>query len=265
LDQKQSIREQVISTFSKIKVQRANSFILYFQNYSNTYASVQELKQKYDDAISAFYEAKINSTKFADKKLVGLQIATRPDCINDEIAELLNSYRGSLHVSVELGLQTINDDSANFLNRCYTSIDFQNAIRTLRKHDIDCIAHIIVGLPAKSGRESHEDIIRTINFINGLDIQGIKIHSCYVVGGTVLKDLYDKGTYTPLSLEEYKQELVYILTHLRKDIVIHRITGDAPKDILVAPSWNSHKKLVINGITKIFEKEDLYQGMYYKS
>ena len=162
-----------------------------------------------------------------------------------------------------MGLQTVNDDNENFLNRCYTSIDFSNAVKILRKNNIDVIAHIMVGLPKADGRESHEDIIKTINFINQQDIQGLKIHSCYVVKNTILEKLYKEKRYVPIQLETYLDELAFILTHVSPNLVIHRISGDAPKEILVAPEWNSHKKYVLNGIYKLFKEKDLWQGKYY--
>ena len=117
----------------------------------------------------------------------------------------------------------------------------------------------MVGLPG----ESHQDIVLDVNFINKLDIQGLKIHSTYVTNDTKLNKMYEDDTYSPISLDYYLDELCYIITHIRKDIILHRISGDAPKDMLVAPSWNSHKKLVLNGIDKILRERDLYQGMYY--
>ena len=255
-----SINDQVKAAFNSIKIQRANSFIIYFQNYSNTYDSVEVLKKKYDEAINAFID---NSKEYPDKKLVGLQIATRPDCIDEKIAKLLSDYSTKMYVAVELGLQTANDDN-NFLNRCYSNSDFENAVKTLNKYNIPVIAHIIVGLPTKSGTESHEDIINTVNFINKQNIHGLKIHSCYIVKNTILEKLYMENKYIPITLEYYLEELSYILTHISPNLVIHRISGDAPKDILVAPSWNTHKKLVLNGIYKLFKVENLWQGKFYE-
>jgi len=118
----------------------------------------------------------------------------------------------------------------------------------LNKYDIDVIAHIMVGLPkfGSNTHETHEDIVKTVDFINTQNIQGLKIHSCYVVKNTYLEKLFLEKKYTPLTLDEYINELKYILTHISKDIVIHRISGDAPKDILVAPEWNKHKKWILN-------------------
>ena len=217
------------------------------------------MKRIYDEAINAF---KMYSN--GPKKLVGLQIATRPDCINEEIAKLISSYKNELYVAVELGLQTANDNN-NFLNRCYSNTDFENAVKILNKYDIDIIAHIMVGLPKQGSNthENHDDIINTVKFLNSQRIQGLKIHSCYVVKNTYLETLYNEKEYTPLSLEEYLDELSYILTHMSPDIVIHRISGDAPKESLVAPEWNTHKKWILNGIYKKLKEENLWQGINY--
>ena len=241
-----SIREQTISYFSSYRSKRANKFILYFQNFSNTYAPLQVLKEKYDTAIDTFNEIKAKNEieGIQNKEIVCLEIATRPDCITEEIAKLLESYKSKLDVTVELGLQTANDETGKMINRCYNTSDVVKAVSTLRKYAIDVIIHIMVGLP----NETHKNIEETVKFINNLDIQGVKIHSTYVVKDTKLCELYEKGLYTPPSFEEYIAELKYILNSLREDIIIHRISGDAPKDLLVAPEWNSHKKMVINEI-----------------
>ena len=145
------------------------------------------------------------------------------------------------------------------INRCYSCFDFINAVKLLNKYNIDVIAHIMVGLP----NETFEDIQNTVKFINLHNIQGIKIHSTYVVSDTKLCDMYNLNTYVPISLDYYLDALVYIITHINNNIVIHRISGDAPKDILVAPNWNTHKKLVLNGLDKRLKEENLYQGIYF--
>ena len=157
-----------------------------------------------------------------------------------------------------MGLQTSNDEIGNFINRKYSSHQFKQAVQILNKYNIDIVAHIMVGLP----NETFSDIIDTVNFINVLPIQGVKIHSTYVVKNTLLADLYYKELYEPISLEYYLKCLVYIITHINPNFVIHRVSGDAPKDILVAPDWNIHKKWVLNGLDKILNEDDLWQGMY---
>lgn len=241
-----NISEQVTNHLNSYRGQRANKFIAYFQNFTNTYAPVDILKKRYDSAL-------------IDKRIVGIQVATRPDCINEEIVKLLASYKPNYYVCVELGLQTSNDETGKLLNRQYTSLDFIYAVSLLNKYNIDVITHIMVGLP----NETFDDVKNTVDFVNSLNIQGLKIHSTYVIKDTYLYNMYVSGKYIPLTLEEYLNSLTYILTHVNSNIVIHRISGDAPKDILVAPSWNSHKKLVLNGIEKILKEQNLYQGIYF--
>ncbi len=250
------ISEQVKNYFKSYKAERANKFIVYFQNFTNTYDTLENLKMKYDSAL-------------IDNRIVGLEVATRPDCITEDIAKLLKSYADKYYVCVELGLQTADEKIGNLINRCYTNKDFTNAIYILNKYDIDIVTHIMIGLPNPTSGVDKEndyskDIKSTVNFLNQYNIQGLKIHSCYVVKNTKLEELYNLGKYTPISLEQYLTECAYVITHINPNIIIHRISGDAPKDLLVAPSWNSHKKWIINGLEKYLKENDLYQGMYYR-
>lgn len=226
--------------------QKANKFIAYFQNFSNTYADIETLKRKYDEALQ-------------NPKIVALAVATRPDCITEEIAQLLKSYSDKYYVYVELGLQTANDETAQIINRGYTSDVFTKAVKILNQYNIDVVTHIMVGLP----NETFDDIQNTIDFINKHNIQGLKIHSTYVIKDTKLCELYEAGNYIPLTLEEYITTVTHILTHISPDIIIHKISGDAPKDLLVAPEWNLHKKWIINGITKKLIQDNLWQGKYF--
>jgi radical SAM protein (TIGR01212 family) len=195
-----------------------------------------------------------------DDKIVGIFIATRPDCINEEIVKLLSTYSKKYYVCVELGLQTSNDNTGKIINRCYSSNDFTKAIELLNKYNIDVITHIMIGLPT----EQRKDLENTIQFLNQHNIQGLKIHSTYIVKNTVLEKMYLNNQYTPITLENYLEDLVYVITHINPNIIIHRISGDAPKDTLVAPEWNTHKKLVLNGLDRILKENNLYQGMYFK-
>ena len=246
-----SISEQVRYYFTTYKAKRANKFIVYFQNFTNTYDTIENLKLKYDSAL-------------IDDRIVGLEIATRPDCITEDVVKLLNTYSNKYYVCVELGLQTANEKNGDFINRCYSNSDFTRAVSLLNKYNIDVVAHIMIGLPSPNSKaESIEDVASTVAFLNNHQIQGIKIHSCYVVKNTKLEDLYNSGKYSPLSLDDYLKQCAYVITHINPNVIIHRISGDAPKDLLVAPSWNSHKKWIINGLDKLLRKENLYQGMYY--
>lgn len=241
-----NITKQVQDFFASYKAERANKFIAYFQSFTNTYDTIPNLKAKYDAAL-------------IDDRIVALAIATRPDCINKEVIQLLKSYSDKYYVWVELGLQTSNDDTAKFINRGYSSIDFTNSVKLLNDAGIDVVTHIMVGLP----NETMDDLQNTVNFLNHHNIQGLKIHSTYVVKNTVLSELYEKGEYEPISFDYYMECLTYILTHISPDIVVHRISGDSPKDLLVAPSWCLHKKWVMNGLNHMLPERGLWQGMYY--
>ena len=241
-----NITEQVENYFKSYKSERANKFIAYFQNFTNTYDSVENLKNKYNAAL-------------IDNRIVGLAIATRPDCINEDIVKLIKSYSNKYYVWVELGLQTSNDETGKIINRGYSSDQFTKAVSLLNKYDIDIVTHIMIGLPG----ETHADLENTVNFINKHKLKGLKIHSTYIVENTVLNEMYKKGDYTPISFEYYMEELCFVITHINPDLVIHRISGDAPKDILVAPEWNIHKKWFINGLDKMLKEKNLWQGKYY--
>ena len=268
-DQTLSISTQVKNYFNSYKAERANKFIAYFQNFTNTYDSIENLKKKYDSAL-------------IDNRIVGLEVATRPDCITEDIAKLLKSYTDKYYVCVELGLQTADEEIGKFINRCYTNEDFSHAVALLNKYGIDVVTHIMLGLPnntyeskSKQYKPDNEifyqflnsnfasDTIKTVNFINNHNIQGLKIHSCYVVKNTKLEELYKAEKYIPLRLEEYLEGCAYVITHINPDVVIHRISGDSPKDLLVAPSWNLHKKWIMNGLDKLLREKNLYQGMYF--
>lgn len=243
-----NISEQVQNYFKSYKAERANKFIVYFQNFTNTYDTTQNLKNKYDAAL-------------IDNRIIGLSVATRPDCINEDVCKLLHGYLDKYYVYVELGLQTSNDKTGNLINRGYTSDQFIRAVKLLNQYSIDVVAHIMVGLPG----EDFEDIKNTVEFINKLPIQGLKIHCTYVVKNTQLAEMYQKRAYLPITLEDYLDSVCYILTHISPSIVIHRVSGDAPKDLLLAPDWNLHKKWILNGLDKMMKEQDLYQGKYYKS
>lgn len=241
-----SIREQVQNGL-EYKKDRAGKFIAYFQNYTNTYDTIENLKDKYNQALIS-------------DKIVCLAVATRPDCINEEVCQLLASFKEGRDVWVELGLQTANDETGKLIHRGYDAKEFTKAVTLLNQYKLDCIAHIMIGLP----NETHQDLENTITFLGEHNIQGIKIHSTYVVEKTKLAEMYKNREYEPMSLEYYIEEACFVISHLNPEIVIHKISGDAPKDILIAPSWNLHKKWIMNGIDKYLRENDLWQGKYYK-
>lgn len=243
---REDISLQVTSFLNSYKAKRANKFIAYFQNFTNTYASIDQLKAKYDSAL-------------IDDRIVAIDIDTRPDCINEEVCKLLSEYSKKYYVYVELGLQTSNENTHKLINQHITNDDFLRAVSLLRKYKIDVVVHVMVGLPG----ESHEDIVNTIDFLKEVDYQGIKIHSTYVIENTVLETMVKNGSYIPMEREEYIEELMYILTHIRKDIIVHRITGDPPKSVLVAPLWATQKKLIINHIENLMKDKNLSQGCLF--
>lgn len=252
-----NISNQITQYFQTYRSKRANKFISYFQNFTNTYNSVENLKKKYDSAL-------------IDDRIVALDIATRPDCINDDVAKLISSYMPKHKVFVELGLQTSNDNTAKIVNRGYESSVFTDAVKILNKYNIPVICHIMVGLPNEQklikvdNFDVFKAIVDTVNFINKHNISGLKIHSTYIVKNTVLNKLYEGNKYKPITYEEYMSNLTYIITHINPEIIVHRISADPPEDLLVAPEWCLHKKWVLNGLDKLLKESDLHQGMFYK-
>lgn len=224
-------------------------YIVYFQANSNTYKPVNELKDLFEKAITL------------DKDIVGIDIATRSDCINEEIASYLGSLNKKIDVTVELGLQSSNEETSKRINQLETNQEFINAVTLLRKENIEIVVHIINGLPG----ETITDMINTIHFINKLDIQGIKFHSLLVLKDTKLYEEYKEKPFKMLSLEEYVDITVKQITLLKDNIIIHRLSADGKLDDLISPLWTRKKLVVMNEIDKKLRKEKLYQGMNYKN
>ena len=245
INAKASISEQVKSSLSAAK--EGEEFVAYFQNFTNTYADVGTLRERYDAAL-------------IDERIKALAIGTRPDCIDEERAALIASYKSKYEVWVELGLQTSDDDTASLINRGYKSEVFERARKILDKNSIPVVVHLIVGLPG----ESLENVKNTVRFINKFKLWGIKIHSIYVMRGTKLADMYERGEYSPPSLSEYVEGAVYILTHVSPSLTVHRVTGDCPKDMLLAPDWNKSKSEIINAINEEMKKRAWWQGSLYE-
>ncbi len=241
IDAALSIKEQVTAALQKASPDE--KFVAYFQNFTNTYADVDTLKERYDAALT-------------DERIAVLAIGTRPDCIDEEKAALIASYRDKREVWVELGLQSASDKTAEIINRGYKTEVFEKACRILSDAGIKVVAHVIIGLPD----EGMEEVEETVDFLTRLPIWGLKIHSIYVMEGTRLADMYKRGEYTPPSLDEYTEAAVYVLSHVPSDVVIHRLTGDCPKDMLIAPEWNRDKHAVIDAINKKMKERGLSQG-----
>ena len=245
IDPTLSIRSQVKNALEGARDDA--KFVAYFQNFTNTYAPTDILKERYDAAL-------------IDERIKVLAIGTRPDCIDEEVATLIASYKERLDVWVELGLQSACDETAERINRGYKTEVFDRAVKILDRHGIPVVAHMIIGLPGEGAAEVGD----TVDYLVRLPLFGVKIHSIYVMRGTRLAEVYERGEYEPPSLSEYVECVGYALSHLPPDIIIHRLTGDCPHDLLVAPEWNRDKHKIIEKIKEYMTENGLYQGIYYK-
>ncbi len=249
-DKSLSIKEQ----FNQVKTLMENNwndclYIAYFQANTNTYDTVDRLRSLYETALSL------------DDKIVGLSIATRCDALDDEIYDLLSEMNELTYLQIELGLQSINEDTASFINRAHSLKCFDDAVKELRKRNIEVVVHIINGFH----NETEDDMLATIHHLNKLDIQGIKIHLLHVMKNTALGKMYLEKPFKMLSLEEYVDITVKQIEILNPNIIIHRLTGDAPKDLLIEPQWSLKKFVVMNEIDKKLRRDNSYQGIKYKN
>ena len=251
-DRNLSIKEQFYQITEKLKDKwKEGSYIAYFQANTNTYGTVSELKKRYDQIIK--------DGKLLDEKIKILSIATRPDCLDNDVLNLLNDLNKSIPLWIELGFQTSNESTANYINRGYNNECFVNAVNNLKKLGITVIVHIINGLP----NETKTDMINTVKFLQNLNIDGIKIHMLHVIKNSPLGLIYLESPFPLLSLEEYVDVTINQLRLLPPNMVIHRITGDADKNELIAPLWTLKKFVVMNEIDKKMRKENVYQGDLY--
>ena len=221
-------------------------YIAYFQAFTNTYAPVERLRKVYYEALE-------------NENIRGLSIATRPDCINDECLELLKELSEKTYLCVELGLQTSNNDTAKLINRGYENKVFEEVVNKLSSINCDIVVHVIIGLPY----ETEEDVINTIKYINKFPIKGVKLHLLHILKNTQLAQMYYSNYFSVLTLDEYTDIIVECIRHLRKDIIIYRLTGDGPKDLLIAPIWSRDKKKVLNTISHKLKIKNVHQGEAY--
>ncbi|MEE8573953.1 MAG: TIGR01212 family radical SAM protein [Thermodesulfobacteriota bacterium] len=226
----------------------ADSFIAYFQMGSNTYAPVDKLRSLYTEALS-------------HPKVVGISVSTRPDCITEEILDLIEELSKRTELWLELGLQSSNDVTLKRINRGHTSDAFKDAARGATARGIKVTAHLIVGLPG----ETREDQLRTIDFISDLDIWGVKFHQLQIVKGTHMEEAYNRGEITLQGLEEYAHVVVECLEHLSPETVIHRLSGDTPRELLVAPRSSGDRLEISRRIEELLEERDTHQGTSYKN
>ena len=224
------------------------AYVAYFQAFTNTYAPVEELRQKYEEALSC-------------EGVEGISIATRSDCLPEDVLELLSELNQKTRLWVELGLQTSDEDSARFIRRGYPLSVFEKAVHDLAGRNIPVIVHVILGLP----NETRETVLKTIDCINQLPVQGIKLQLLHVLSDSDLAEIYNNGDYTPLTKEEYISLVGDCIAHLREDIVIHRLTGDGDKNTLLAPLWSLRKRDVLNSLHKYLKDNNIRQGMSVKN
>ena len=243
-----TIRQQLDAGKQQLLLKRpVNSYIAYFQAFTNTYAPVGYLESIFTEAIE-------------DPDVKVLSIATRPDCLGDDVIALLQKLNCIKPVWVELGLQTIHPVTAGFIRRGYKTEVFDQAVQRLRTAGIEVIVHVILYLPG----ETEDMMLATIEHLNRSDIQGIKLQLLHVLKGTDLATDYLAGKFSVYTMEEYLDLLIDCLEHLSPDIVIHRLTGDGPKDLLIAPLWSSKKRTVLNTLHHECKIRHAYQGRLYK-
>ncbi len=243
-----SITEQIeAGRVPMMKKYKARKFIVYFQSYTNTYAPVPHLKQMFDQALSC-------------ENVVGLAVGTRPDCIDRQKIELIQSYADQCLVWLEYGLQTVHDDTLKRINRGHDFDAFEKAVQLTRDRGIRICAHVILGLPG----EDREMMLETARVLSGMGIDGIKIHLLYVVKGTALDTMWQNGEYRCMTQAEYVDVVCDFLERLPENIIIQRITGDPHPEELRAPLWAARYRDTFNMIQKTLKARDTYQGKRLK-
>lgn len=235
-----SITSQIENGKKRVKKKvKDGKYIAYFQAFTNTYAPVEILRQKYEEAIN-------------HPDIVALSIATRPDCLGDKVLKLLDEMNKIKPVFVELGLQTIHPKSAKHIRRGYDLDVYDKAVKDLKKIGVNIVVHVILGLPNESG----EDMLETVKYVCESGANGIKLQLLHVIDGTDLAKDYEKGLFKTLEFDEYVNLIVKCVKIIPKDIVIHRLTGDGAKKDLIAPLWSADKKRVLNAINKALREAD---------
>ncbi|MGL5379680.1 TIGR01212 family radical SAM protein [Clostridium sp.] len=221
--------------------------IAYFQAYTNTYAPVDVLREKYEEALK-------------QENVIAISIATRPDCIDDDVLDFLDELNKKTYLMVELGLQTINDETARNFNRGYDFVVFEETLKKLKEKNIDVVVHTIFGLPG----ETKDDMLKTIDYVAHTGAQGIKFHLLHLMEGTKMVEQYESGELKLLSKEDYIDLICKGVAMLPEEMVVHRLTGDAPRDLLIGPMWSLKKWEVLNDIDKTLEDNNIWQGKEYK-
>ena len=243
-----SIKEQIQSgKIGAIKKYKAKKFLAYFQSYTNTYTSCEHMKQMYDEALSC-------------DGMVGMAVGTRPDCIDEQKLDLIESYTKDYLIWLEYGIQSVHDATLKIINRGHIFKDFAKAVRLTQGRGINICAHVILGLPGEDKKMMHQ----TAKILADADINGIKIHLLYVIKGTALDKMWKNGDYTPMEQTEYVNMVCDFIELLPKEMIIQRITGDPHSDELQAPLWAGRYRETFNMIQHTLEKRDSFQGIRYK-
>ncbi|RBW71632.1 TIGR01212 family radical SAM protein [Bacillus taeanensis] len=245
-------RDDLVTQFQTIKERmhkkwKDGKYLGYFQAYTNTYAPVEELREKYEIILQ-------------QEGVIGLSIATRPDCLPDNVVNYLAELNERTFLIVELGLQTVHEKTAALINRAHDYKCYVEGVNKLRKHNIQVVSHIINGLP----QETPEMMLETAKEVAKLDVQGIKIHLMHLLRNTAMIKQYEKGLLEFLDFDTYVNLVVDQLEILPPDMVVHRITGDGPLDLLIGPMWSANKWKVFNAIENELKRRDSFQGKYYK-
>lgn len=222
---------------------KSGKYIAYFQAYTNTYADVDTLREKYYSVLRL-------------EDAVGIAIATRPDCLPADVLELLEELKVKTYLWVELGLQTVHDRTARLINRGYPLDVYIDSVKELKRRNIDVVTHVILGLPG----ESREEMLETVNFVANSGTQGIKLHLLHLLKGTRLVEMYDRGEFELMEMEEYVETVVDCIERIPESMVIHRITGDGPRNTLIGPLWSLRKFEVLNAIDHLLMDKDTWQG-----
>ena len=248
-DKRDSITMQIEKQAERLRTKRnASCFIAYFQAYTNTYAPVSYLREIYTEAIS-------------HPDIAALSIGTRPDCLGKEVLDLLEELNEKKPVWVELGLQTIHEDTASFIRRGYQLPVFEDACRRLKEAGLETIVHVILGLPGEDAARSLE----TVSYLADRRLgDGIKLQLLHILKGTDLGQLYLQDPFPLYTMEEYIDLVVDCVELLPPEMVIHRLTGDGPKDLLIAPLWSRRKRLVLGSLYKRFRERNTWQGRLYE-
>ena len=239
-----SITDQINTAIEGIsRKTNADKFIAYFQAFTNTYGPMEKMRSLFTEAVT-------------HPKTAILSVATRPDCLSDDVLKLLSELNQIKPVWVELGLQTIHEETARWMRRGYELSVFDQAVKRLRDHGITVIVHVILGLK----NETREMILETVRYLNKMDIQGVKLQLLHVIQGTDLANEYRSGELSVFTMEEYVDLVIDCLEHLSPEIVVHRLTGDGPSELLMAPGWSTRKREVLNLIHHEMKERDSYQG-----